>query len=112
LFVYCLSLGKAFVVFIGQGDGADLGAFATAGAFCQIHKTGLLQDAGGKIARIAFKIQKFRVGKQFDVQMPADLDQFGGDDSHGTVIGGERLVELGHESTDGRRFFDQIDIIT
>ena len=31
---------------------------------------------------------------QIDVQMPADLDQFGRDNSHGTVIGGKRLVEL------------------
>jgi len=33
--------------------------------------------------------------------MPADLDQFGRDNSHGTVIGGKGLVELGHEPADG-----------
>ena len=32
--------------------------------------------------------------------MPADLDQFGRNNSHGTVIGGKGLVELGHESAD------------
>ena len=29
---------------------------------------------------------------QINIQMPADLDQFRGDDSHGTVIGGKGLV--------------------
>ena len=31
---------------------------------------------------------------EFDVDMPADLDQFGRDNSHGTVIGGKSLVQL------------------
>ena len=33
--------------------------------------------------------------------MPADLDQFGRKNSHGAVIGGEGLVQLGHHATDG-----------
>jgi len=48
---------------------------------------------------------------QLDVQMPADLDQFGGDNSHCTVIGGKGLVQLRHGPADGRTFFDQVDVI-
>jgi len=44
--------------------------------------------------------------------MPADLDQFGRDNSHGAVIGGKGLVQLGHNSSDGRTFFQKVDIIT
>jgi len=44
-------------------------------------------------------------GDQINIQMPADLDQFRGDDSHGTVIGREGLVQFTHYPTDGRRFF-------
>ena len=44
--------------------------------------------------------------------MPADLDQFGCEYSHGAVIGGEGLVELGHMAPDARRFLDQIDLKT
>ena len=29
---------------------------------------------------------------EFDIDVPADLDQFGGDNSHGTIIGGKGLV--------------------
>jgi hypothetical protein len=44
--------------------------------------------------------------------MPADLDQFRGDNSHGTVVGGKRLIQLGHDPTDGRGFFEEIDVIS
>jgi hypothetical protein len=35
-----------------------------------------------------------------NVNMPADLDQLGRDNSHGTVIGGEGLVQLRHDPAD------------
>jgi hypothetical protein len=41
--------------------------------------------------------------------MPADLDQFGGEDSHGAVIGGKGLVQLGHVAPDARGFLHQIN---
>jgi hypothetical protein len=43
-----------------------------------------------------------RQGHQVDVQVPSALDQFGGDDTHGAVVGGKRFVQLGHDATDGR----------
>jgi hypothetical protein len=48
---------------------------------------------------------------KFDVDVPADLDQFGRDNSHGTVIGGEGFVQFTHNPTYGRTFFDQVDKI-
>jgi len=56
-----------------------------------------LEIAG--FARNAFKVC---IGDQFDVQMPADLDQYRGDNSHRAVIGRERLVQLGHDPANGR----------
>jgi hypothetical protein len=32
--------------------------------------------------------------------MPADLDQFRRDNSHGTVVGGKGLIQLGHHAAD------------
>jgi hypothetical protein len=43
--------------------------------------------------------------------MPADLDQFGRDNSHGTVIGGKGLVQLGHHASYGGGPFHQVDIV-
>ena len=44
--------------------------------------------------------------------MPADLDQFGRENSHGAVIGGKGLVELGHMPANARPFLNQIDLKT
>ena len=41
--------------------------------------------------------------------MPADLDQFGGQNSHRAVIGGKGLVQLGHMAPDARGFLHQIN---
>ena len=41
--------------------------------------------------------------------MPADLDQFGRDDSHGTVVGGKGLVKLSHDAPNGGRSFNELD---
>ncbi len=44
--------------------------------------------------------------------MPADLDQFGVEYSHGAVISRKGLVQLGHMAPDARRFFDQVNFKT
>jgi hypothetical protein len=51
-------------------------------------------------------------GQQLDVEMPADLDQFRGDNSHGAVIGGKRLVELGHDPSDGGGPLHEVNVIS
>jgi len=65
-----------------------------------------------ELSRFARHFQEIGKGQKFDVQMPADLDQFGGDNSHGAVIGGKGLVKLGHDPTDGRRVFQEVDVIS
>ena len=44
--------------------------------------------------------------------MPADLDQFGCEYSHGAVIGGKGLVKLGHMAANGRCFVNQVNLKT
>jgi hypothetical protein len=65
-----------------------------------------------KIACITANIGNFRKRQQFDIDVPADLDQFGRDDSHGTVIGWECFVQLGHHPPDRARPFHEVDIET
>jgi len=45
-----------------------------------------------KIAGLAVNGGNIGQCDQFDIQVPVDLDQFGGDDSHGAVVGGKGLV--------------------
>jgi hypothetical protein len=47
-------------------------------------------------------------GYQLYVNVPADLDQFRRDNSHGAVIGGEGLVQLGHYAANGGRSLNEI----
>jgi hypothetical protein len=65
-----------------------------------------------KMAHVSFDGDDFREGKEFDIEMPADLDQFRRDNSHGAVVGRKSLVQLGHDAADGRAALHQIDIIT
>jgi hypothetical protein len=43
----------------------------------RVHKSGMLENAYGKIAGYAADGRDLRQGQDFDVEMPADLDQFG-----------------------------------
>jgi hypothetical protein len=58
---------------------------------------------GGKPTRFPGEFVKITIGDKLYVQMPADLDQFGRDDSHGTVIGGKRFIQLRHQAANGGR---------
>lgn len=42
--------------------------------------------------------------------MPADLDQFRRENSHGAVIGGEGLVKLGHVAANAWAFLHQVNL--
>ena len=77
LFVGGPAGGQTPVELVGKFDGADFGAIAAAGAFGKIDETGVLLYGCGKTSLLALEINQFRVGDQFDVQMPADLDQLG-----------------------------------
>ena len=49
---------------------------------------------------------------KLNIQMPADLDQFRRNDSHGAVIGRESLVQFGHDPTNAGRFFKEMNIVS
>jgi hypothetical protein len=64
-----------------------------------------------EVSRFTAHVRDFGKGQEFDVEMPADLDQFGRDNSHGAVIGGEGLVQRRHGPADGGSLFQKIDIV-
>jgi hypothetical protein len=103
-----LLAGEPLVVFIGKSYRADLGALCAAGALGQIDVAGLTQNLSFEAPLFPLKFQKLAVREKLYVQMPADLDQFGGDNSHRAVVGGEGLVQLGHHSADGGRLFHEM----
>jgi hypothetical protein len=68
-------------------------------------------DLGGKAARVTLDRYQFCLCYDLDVRRPTGLDQFRGKDSDGAIIGGKRLVELGHDSPDGGRFLNEIHTV-
>jgi hypothetical protein len=76
------------------------------------YAAGAFSDFDFEIAWGSLDRFQISVGDQLDVHVPADLDQFGRDNSHGTVVGGEGLVQLGHDAPDRWRFFEQVDVIS
>ena len=88
-----------------MGDRAVLHATAASGAAVHVNTSRAFLDFHFKISRGPFHRFQIRIGDQFNIQMPADLDQFGRDDSHGTIVGGKSLIQLGHGTPDGRALF-------
>ena len=72
---------------------------------------GAFADLDLEIAGVSLNRFQICVSDQFDVQMPADLDQYRGDNSHGAVIGREGLVQLGHDPANGWGLFKKIHVI-
>ena len=82
------------VIFIGQRYRANLDTISACGALGRIDIAGVLIDGNFEITGTACNAVNFSTGNQVDIEMPADLDQFGRDNSHGTIIGGKCFVEL------------------
>jgi hypothetical protein len=53
-----------------------------------------------EVSRFACDLLNFRQGQQLDVEVPADLDQLGGDNSHRAIVGREGLIQLRHHPAD------------
>lgn len=56
-----------FVVLVGAGDWADLGALAAARAFCQIYISGGLVNFGSEVSGLAFKAQKLGICQKLNI---------------------------------------------
>jgi hypothetical protein len=100
------------IVFVGIFDRAVFYAGGATRALVLQNIPGLFSQSYLKVSCFPFYTVNFRIGEDLYVGMPADLDQFGCEYSHGAVVGGEGLVKLGHMAPDARRFFDQVNLKT
>jgi hypothetical protein len=66
-------------------------------------------EGDGEVALLPGDRLDRSAGVELDIDVPADLDQLGRDNSHGTFVRGEGLVELGHHPADGRRLLHQMN---
>jgi hypothetical protein len=68
----------------------------------------MLEDIHGKITFLPGYSGNFGEREQLNIYVPADLDQFGRDNSHRTVIGRKGLVQLGHHTAYGTGSFHEV----
>ena len=84
----------------------------TTRAFVLQNIPGLLDQLYLEVSYVPFYTVNFSVGEDLYVGMPADLDQFRREYSHGAVIGGKGLVQLGHVAPNTRGLFNQVNLET
>jgi len=85
---------EALIVETGKTDRANFGTISAPRTFVKIDISRPSIQGDLKIAGFAGYFFNLGYGVELYVYMPADLDQFGRDNSHGTVIGGKGLVQL------------------
>jgi len=85
---------------------------STTRAFALINISGPFNQRYPEVSCFPFYTVNFSIGKDLYIGMPADLDQFGREYSHGAVIGGKGLVQLGHMAANGRCFVNQVNLKT
>jgi len=110
-FIGGLAGADTLVELAGHSHRANLGAITATGTFIQVNIAGLFPHSDLEAAHLPGYALQLCQGKKFYVEMPADLDQFRRDDSHGAVIGGKGLVQLCHGATDGWTLFNQVDLV-
>ena len=104
-----LTIRQPHIIFAGSGYRADLGTVSASRACVIVNVSRTFAQIYLKVTLFSINVFDVGAGVQLNVDMPADLDQFGRDNSHGTIIGGKSLVQLGHNPADGRRFFNQMN---
>jgi hypothetical protein len=108
--VHGLVAGYVLVEPIGVLYRAVLYAGGAARAFVLDDVARFFGQRDRKVACLSVYTIDFGIRENVYVGMPADLDQFGRENSHGAVVGRIGLVQLGHVAADGRGFFDQVDL--
>ena len=97
-----LTRRQVLIVGIRDLDRAVLDAGTTARAFVLDNVSGLFIQGDLEVSCFPFYTVNFSIGQDLYIGMPADLDQFGREYSHGAVIRGIGLVKLGHLAANGR----------
>ena len=86
------SLGKSRIIFTVNFGRTFLSTETAGNTLLRVHIAWVLHHLHFKVPLLPGDAFHLGEGQELNVEMPADLDQFGREDSHGTVIGGKGLV--------------------
>jgi hypothetical protein len=94
------------IVLIRILDRAVLHTGSTTRAFVLKNIPGFFNQRYVVVSYLPFYTVNFSIGENLYIGIPADLDQFRREYSHGAVIGRKGLVKLGHMAPNARRFLN------
>ena len=109
--VNSIALRKTLVELIRPCDRTDLCALSTPGALCLVHVSSVFLHIDHEVAGNAGHFFNLGAGQKVDVDMARTVDQFRRNDAHGAVVGGEGLVQLGHDSPDNGGFLHEMNFV-
>ena len=89
------------IVWIRDLDRAVLYTGSATRAFVLYNVSGLFIQGDLEVSCFPVYTVNFSIGQDLYIGMPADLDQYGREYSHGAVVGGKGLVKLGHLAANG-----------
>ena len=96
-----LSAGQVFIITIWDRNGAVRCANPAGGALSFIHVARLLAHHHREVPGISRNLLHRGIGDDFDVGMSGRLNESGGENSDGAIIGGKGLVQSGHDAAYG-----------
>lgn len=71
---------------------------------------GLLQDGDLEVPGLSLDLLDLMVGQDVDVGVPGAVRHLRGEDTRGTVVRRERLVQTAHDASDGGVLLHQVDV--
>jgi hypothetical protein len=110
IFIYGLALSDSSVKHVNGHGRAFFCTRPAAGAQIFVHVAGFPLHANFEIARFATDSLDFAVGEKIDFGMPTDIQQLRRKNSDSAIIGGKRLVELGHPAANAREPFHHMHL--
>jgi hypothetical protein len=60
--------------------------------------------------RLPLEVNEVGTGNILNIGMTPTLNQLGRNNTHGTIVGGKGLIQLGHPSPDSRLFLNQVHL--
>jgi hypothetical protein len=93
---------QVLIVWIRNLNRTVLYTDPTTGAVVFYNVSWLFCESDLEVSCLSCYTVNFCICQNLDIGVPADLDQFGGENSHGTVIGWIGLVKLGHLAANRR----------
>ncbi len=116
---HCLRMGyvdglpvdETVLVLVGNVLDRTLGdTVAASGTLLGVDVPGLLEDGDLKVSRLSLDLLDLMVGQNIDVGVSSAVRHLRGEDTRGTVIRREGLVQTAHHSTDGGVLVHQVDV--